>query len=186
MFERYTERARRVIFFSRYEASQFGSTAIEAEHLLLGLLREDRALIHRFLPATAVDGVSRKIEDYIPLRKKVSTSVDLPLSDESKRILLYANEESERLAHRFVGTEHLLLGILREETCFATRVLTEAGLEVCATRDQLAGVRGQPGPPPTMEPLPGDLADRASVHALVDRLPESALGRAHWMLQQLL
>jgi ATP-dependent Clp protease ATP-binding subunit ClpA len=51
MFERYTERARRVIFFSRYEASQFGSTTIETEHLLLGLLREDKNLIHHFVPA---------------------------------------------------------------------------------------------------------------------------------------
>ncbi|HEY4677253.1 MAG TPA: Clp protease N-terminal domain-containing protein, partial [Candidatus Angelobacter sp.] len=63
MFERYTEKARRVIFFARYEASQFGSTHIETEHLLLGLLREDRALTHRFLPGTStVEDIRKQIE----------------------------------------------------------------------------------------------------------------------------
>jgi ATP-dependent Clp protease ATP-binding subunit ClpC len=78
MFERYTEKARRVIFFARYEASQFGSQAIETEHLLLGLLREDKALAHRFLPAKTED-IYRTIETATIKREKVSTSVDLPL-----------------------------------------------------------------------------------------------------------
>ena len=80
MFERYTEKARRVIFFARYEASQFGSPYIETEHLLLGLLREDKALTNRFLRSHAsVESIRKQIEGRTTIREKVSTSVDLPL-----------------------------------------------------------------------------------------------------------
>ena len=75
MFERYTEKARRVIFFARYEASQFGSPYIETEHLLLGLLREDKALTNRFLRSHAsVESIRKQIEGHTTLREKVSTS----------------------------------------------------------------------------------------------------------------
>jgi len=95
MFERYTEKARRVIFFARYEASQFGSPYIETEHLLLGLLREDKALTNRFLRSHAsVESIRKQIEAHTTIREKVSTSVDLPLSNECKRVLAYAAEEA--------------------------------------------------------------------------------------------
>src|SRR5579862_5148186 len=75
MFERYTEKARRVIFFARYEASQFGSPCIETEHLLLGLLREDKALTNRFLRSSAsVESIRKQIEASTTMREKVSTS----------------------------------------------------------------------------------------------------------------
>ena len=107
MFERYTEKARRVIFFARYEASQFGSPFIETEHLLLGLLREDKALTNRFLRSHAsIESIRKQIEGRTPIREKVSTSVDLPLSQECKRVLAYAAEEAERLTHKHIGTEH--------------------------------------------------------------------------------
>ncbi len=76
MFERYTEKARRVIFFARYEASQFGSPYIETEHLLLGLLREDKALTNRFLRSHAsVESIRKQIEAHTTIREKVSTIV---------------------------------------------------------------------------------------------------------------
>jgi ATP-dependent Clp protease ATP-binding subunit ClpC len=138
MFERYTEKARRVIFFARYEASQFGSPYIETEHLLLGLLREDKALTNRFLRSHAsVESIRKQIEGHTTIREKVSTSVDLPLSNECKRVLAYAAEEAERLSHKHIGTEHLLLGLLREEKCFAAEILTERGLRLPAIREEL-------------------------------------------------
>src|SRR5437763_10341888 len=141
MFERYTERARRVIFFARYEASQFGSTTIETEHLLLGLLREDKALTNRFLRSHAsIESIRKQIEGRTTIREKVSTSVDLPLSQECKRILAYAAEEAERLSHRHIGTEHLLLGILREEKSFAAQILQERGLRLSTIREELGRV----------------------------------------------
>ena len=138
MFERYTEKARRVIFFARYEASQFGSPYIETEHLLLGLLREDKALTNRFLRSHAsVESIRKQIEGHTTIREKVSTSVDLPLSNECKRVLAYAAEEAERLSHKHIGTEHLLLGLLREEKCFAAEILVERGLRLPAIREEL-------------------------------------------------
>ena len=109
MFERYTEKARRVIFFARYEAAQFGSPLIETEHLLLGLVREEKALTRRFLRGNAIETLRPEVEKYTMVRDKVSTSVDLPLSNESKRVLAYSAEEAEALGHKHIGAEHLLL-----------------------------------------------------------------------------
>jgi ATP-dependent Clp protease ATP-binding subunit ClpC len=139
MFERYTEKARSVIFFARYEASQFGTPQIETEHLLLGFLQEDKALVSRFVgQQNPYQSIRQQVQNLTPLREPVSTSVDLPLSNESKRILAYAAEEAEKLSHRHIGTEHLLLGILREENCFAAELLKERGLRLSAVREELA------------------------------------------------
>ncbi len=139
MFERYTEKARRVIFFARYEASQFGSPYIETEHLLLGLLREDKALALRFLRSpAAIESIRKQIEAHTTIRERVSTSVDLPLSHECKRVLAYGAEEAERLNHKHIGTEHILLGILREEKCFAAELLHERGLRLAQVREEIA------------------------------------------------
>jgi ATP-dependent Clp protease ATP-binding subunit ClpC len=144
MFERYTEKARRVIFFARYEASQFGSPYIETEHLLLGLLREDKALTNRFLRShTSIDSIRKQIEGHATIREKVSTSVDLPLSHECKRVLAYAAEEAERLSHKHIGTEHLLLGLLREEKCFAAEILRERGLRLSTVREELVRTQSE-------------------------------------------
>jgi ATP-dependent Clp protease ATP-binding subunit ClpC len=139
MFEKYTEKARRVIFFARYEASQFGSPYIETEHLLLGLLREDKALTNRFLPGQGkVEAIRKQIENHTIVREKVSTSVDMPLSNDAKEVLGDATEEAEHLSHRHIGTEHLLLGLLRIETCFAAQILNEHGVRLSAVREELA------------------------------------------------
>src|SRR6478752_5590162 len=140
MFERYTERARRVIFFARYEASQFGSTTIETEHLLLGLIREDKNLTNRFLRNhSSIESVREEIEGRTVIREKVSTSIDLPLSNECKRIIAYAAEEAERLNSYHIGTEHVLLGIFREKKCVAAEILQQIGLRLNTIREELGG-----------------------------------------------
>ncbi|HZH31453.1 MAG TPA: ATP-dependent Clp protease ATP-binding subunit [Pyrinomonadaceae bacterium] len=144
MFERYTEKARRVIFFARYEASQFGAPAIEPEHLLLGLMREDKTLTARFLARAqaSLEAIRKDIEGRAPLREKISTSVELPLAPETKRVLAYAHEESDRLQHRHIGTEHLLLGLLREDRSMAAEILSERGLRLAAVREEVARATG--------------------------------------------
>ena len=144
MFERYTEKARRVIFFARYEASQFGAPAIEPEHLLLGLMREDKTLTGRFFPRAqvSIESIRKEIEGRTLLRDKISTSVELPLAPETKHVLAYAHEESDRLQHRHIGTEHLLLGLLREERSMAAEILYERGLRLNAVRDEIARQSG--------------------------------------------
>jgi ClpA/ClpB-like protein len=139
MFERYTERARRVIFFARYEASQFGNMTIDTEHLLLGLLREDRNLISRWAPnPSSLENIHNEITKRVTIREKIATSIDLPLSMECRRILAYSAEEAERLNHRHIGTEHVLLGILREEKCLAEQILSQFGLNLNVIREELA------------------------------------------------
>lgn len=139
MFERYTEKARRVIFFARYEASQYGSPNIESEHLLLGLLREDRALARLVLGGFGSGGVIRRdIESQIQTRERVSTALEIPLSPESKRILNFAAEEATKLSHAYIDTGHLLLAMLREENCLAARVLAKQGAVLTDLRERIA------------------------------------------------
>jgi catechol 2,3-dioxygenase-like lactoylglutathione lyase family enzyme len=139
MFERYTEKARRTIFFARYEASQFGSPEIEPEFILLGLLREDRALSARFLPSlNTTEGLHREIERHRRPGEKIPTFADLPLSNECKHVLANAAEEAELLGHGYIGPEHLLLGILREEQSFAAKLLQRNGVDIQVVRKDIA------------------------------------------------
>ena len=86
MFERFTEKARRVIFFARYEASQYGSMTIETEHLLLGLFREDQTLARKFLGEKGgAQSLREEIESQITRGERISTSVEVPLSAECKQ-----------------------------------------------------------------------------------------------------
>src|SRR6188472_2051577 len=145
MFERYTERSRRDIFFARYEALQYGSPMISPEHILLGLMREDKTISSRFLPfrnSLTVDAVRREVEDRIVLRDRIPQSAELHLAPETKKILFYANEESRQLKNRHIGPEHLLLGIVREERSIAAEILVQFGLRVQDIREELARQSG--------------------------------------------
>src|ERR1700740_3055658 len=139
MFERYTERARRVLFFARYEASQLGSISIETEHLLLGLIREGKGLTSRIFARShlSLENIRKEIEGRTVFREKVSTSVEIPFSAETKRVLQFAAEEADRLLHNYIGTEHLLLGILREERSVAASILMEKGMRLNTVREDI-------------------------------------------------
>jgi hypothetical protein len=134
MFERYTEHARRVIFFARYEASTAGSPYLEPEHLLLGLLREDPMLRSR-VPSGGIDQIRKRIDASSPPREKISTSVDLPLSDDSKRVLAFAAQESEALHHKVIDCGHLVLGLLHLESSVAVAALQQFGIDAPSHRD---------------------------------------------------
>ncbi|HMI53116.1 MAG TPA: Clp protease N-terminal domain-containing protein [Candidatus Saccharimonadales bacterium] len=139
MSQPFTQMARRVIFFAWYEARQYGSPYIESEHFLLGLLREDLGLVRRFLGPNAVTtDIRAEIEKQIPRREPISASVEIPLSAECKKILNLAVEESDSLAHEWVGTEHILLGILTVKDSLAAGLLQKRGLETQAIRKVLA------------------------------------------------
>jgi ATP-dependent Clp protease ATP-binding subunit ClpC len=139
MMERYTEKARRVMFFAGYEARQSGSPCIETEHLLLGLLREDAVLKKRFIrPHSSPESIWKQIEDHTVKRERVSALIDLPFSTEYTRVLLYAAEEADGLSNQHIGTEHLLLGLMRDENCYAAKILGNAGLNLTAIRQELA------------------------------------------------
>jgi ATP-dependent Clp protease ATP-binding subunit ClpC len=137
MFERYTERARRVLFFARYEASQLGSLSIETEHLLLGLIREGKGLTSRIFARShlSLESIRKEIEGRTVFREKVWTAVEIPFSAETKRVLQYAAEEADRLLHNYIGTEHLLLGLLREERSVAATIVMEKGMRLNTVRE---------------------------------------------------
>jgi enamine deaminase RidA (YjgF/YER057c/UK114 family) len=146
MFERYTERARRVLFFARYEASQLGNISIETEHLLLGLIREGKGLTSRIFGRShlSLEDIRREIEGRNVFREKLATSVEIPFSAETTRVLHYAAEEAERLLHNYIGTEHLLLGILREERSVAASILMEKGMRLNSVREDIVQLLKEP------------------------------------------
>jgi ATP-dependent Clp protease ATP-binding subunit ClpA len=166
MFERYTEKARRVIFFARYEASQFGASQIEAEHILLGLLREDKSpFLRNLCRSLDHESVRRETEGRMISRDRTSVNIDLPLSIEAKRVLTFATEESEKLRHRHIGTEHLLLGLLREESSVAAEILYENGIRLTDVREALERGETSTGPHSTQSlapdwTLPQDIDER--------------------------
>ena len=128
MFERYTEDARKSIFFARYQASVFGSTEITTEELLLGILQADKTTPWK-LSMGEVSEIQKELEEGMRPRERIATSVDLPLSMGSKRVLEYAAEEAERLNHKHIEPLHLVLGLLRVEDSIASNILRKHGME---------------------------------------------------------
>src|SRR5580704_5929889 len=138
MFERYTEKARRVIFFARYEASEFGSPVIDTAHLLLGLVREEKLVCFRWVPRAQPEAIRGAAESWIQRQTKIATNIDLPLSQACKSVLHHAKDEADRLNSKPIGTEHLLLGLLQEE-CKASNLLRELGADVDKLRLRFEG-----------------------------------------------
>jgi ATP-dependent Clp protease ATP-binding subunit ClpC len=139
MFDRYTLSARRVIYYARFEASEFGSSSIDAEHILLGLLREDPALVAQFLgPEDSVEVLRHDVDERKPRQgQKTPVSIDLPLASDAKRVLKHADRESRKLSQ--LDAPHLLLGLLLENECQAAEVLRAHGLNVSAIRERSGG-----------------------------------------------
>ena len=164
MFEKYTEKARRVVFFARFEASQFGCPYIESEHLLLALLREESLLARRLLKGQEkIEAIRKQIEKQTSRGEKTSTSVDLPLSQQCRRVLVYAAKEAEGLNHENIAPLHLLLGLLREEQCVGSKILVENGVTSAQLKQEATL-----SPPGSSAPVGGP------TH--VSRLPASAEG----------
>jgi len=138
MFERYTEAARGVVVSSKHKASHVGSPEIDTEHLLLGLLSKDQTLARRFLGSPwAADLVWRRIEQSGKIGEPIKGPCDLPLSSMCKRALSYAAEEADGLSSKHISTEHLLVGLLREQKCFAAEYLYEHGVRLASVREEL-------------------------------------------------
>jgi ATP-dependent Clp protease ATP-binding subunit ClpC len=147
VFERYTESARRALFFARYELSERGGRVIDTPHLLLGLTRESRwpleAVLAKF--QTSADELQRETAARcVTAVEKVPASQEIPFSPEMKRVLLFAAEEADRLLHDDIGPEHLLLGLLREERSTAASILIAHGLRIDAARTTLVQLLNEP------------------------------------------
>lgn len=146
MFERYTEEARHALFYARYEASQFGSVSIESEHLLLGVIRKPTAAAQAAFESVDVslETLRQEVTSRTTFRKRVTASVEIPFSAETKRILQYAATEADRLLHREISSDHLLLGVLCEERSAAASVLIDRGIRLEAVREIVVRARKEP------------------------------------------
>jgi ATP-dependent Clp protease ATP-binding subunit ClpA len=171
MFERYTEKARRSIFFARYEASQFGSAEIDTEHLLLGLFREDQGLLG-LGPELPLEAIRKRIGSARPGREKISTSIDLPLSQACKLALERGADEAQKFGDEHIRTAHLLIGLLDQE-CFAAQMLHEFGWAVDTLRQAVASSPEPPGAPPSSAGAAPEILRQASgwpTHRVLDAL----------------
>lgn len=138
MFERFTQEARRTIFVARYEASNFGSPFIETEHLLLGILQETHRLAKWFPGDSDVGAeVRAEIEKRMFRKERISTSVEIPLSQEGKKVLTLAMETADRLGHDQIDLEHMLIGILRIEGSPAAQILIARGIKPEVIQEQI-------------------------------------------------
>ena len=140
MLENLTERARRTLFFARYEGARAGAQVIESGHLLLGLLREGDELVEQLLGRFQVEVPQLRagLASAESGAAETGPPGELPLSDECRRILMLGAHEAEVQGQMAVGNEHLLLGMLRLESCTAARLLASHGVSLVAAREELA------------------------------------------------
>src|SRR5687767_3818565 len=141
----FTERVRKVLQMAREEAQRLHHEYVGTEHILLGLIREGEGVAAAVLQNLNVDldEVQQKIEETVKKGKAVTaTGPDLPYTSRAKKVLELAMSEARELNHSYVGTEHLLLGLLREEKGIAAQVLTEAGVNLDAARTETLRLLG--------------------------------------------
>ncbi len=148
MFERFTERGRKVIVYAREEAERRQNDYLGSEHLLLALLRDNEALPVAILKkmGLSVDEVKVEVERNLPTGSNILTFGDIPFTPRAKKVLELAVEEARLLGHSYIGSEHLLLGIIREDDGIAGKILRSLGANLLGAR-QLAinlSLRGQP------------------------------------------
>src|SRR5438105_10875746 len=117
MFERFTERARRVVILAQEEARQLNCSVVVPEHILLGIIREGEGVASKILASIGVerDRIRFNAENAVGMKGSATPNEELTFARPSKKILELALDEAKRLGHSYIGTEHLLLGLIREE-----------------------------------------------------------------------
>ncbi|HKE87173.1 MAG TPA: Clp protease N-terminal domain-containing protein [Vicinamibacterales bacterium] len=171
MFELYDEQARRTLFFARYEASRLGVRAIEADHILLALMREPRSHAGRLLLTLPLPQIRKELESN-RTGQKVDTSVEIPFSAETKRIFQHACDEADGLAQSYIGPEHLLLGLLRERESRPSIMLARYGMQLEGARERIRESYAAAAAGPVVrsaEPVP-----KSAVQAQLEQIIESA------------
>jgi ATP-dependent Clp protease ATP-binding subunit ClpC len=147
----FTERVRKVLAMAREEAARLHHEYVGTEHILLGLIREGEGVAATVLQNLSVelDEIQQKIEETVKKGKAAQTTgPDLPYTSRAKKVLELAMSEARELSHSYVGTEHLLLGLLREEKGIAAQVLTDAGVNLEAARAETLRILGTEMPNP--------------------------------------
>ena len=142
MWQRFTERARRVVFFAQEEAGRLGENYVSTEHLLLGLVRENDSVAARILDRMGVSlgRIRSEIERQVT-RGEGRLGQDMQLTPRAKRVIDLAYDEARQLSNNYIGTEHLLLGLIREGEGLAGRVLSKLSVELEKTRKEVLALQ---------------------------------------------
>jgi len=150
MFNRFTERARKVIILAKEEAKRFNHDYIGTEHILLGLIREGEGVAAVVLQKLGVNlqQIRMEIEKIVKPGPPTVVSGDIPFTPTAKKVIELSSEEARSLGHNYIGTEHILLGLIREGEGVASQVLVNLGLDLGKVREEIAELLGsnmQPG-----------------------------------------
>ena len=139
MFERFTERARRVVVLAQQEARMLNHNYIGTEHILLGLIREGDGVAARALTTMGIslDAVRQAVEDIIGRGTQAPSEGHIPFTPQAKKVLELALTESKALGHHYIGTEHILLGLIRQGDGVAEQVLVKLGADLHRVRQQV-------------------------------------------------
>jgi ATP-dependent Clp protease ATP-binding subunit ClpC len=139
MYELFTDHARKAMYLANQEAIRFNHEYIGSEHILLGLLEEGNGVGANVLKNMGIDlrKIRLEVEKLIPSGPDAETLGKMPQTPRAKIVIEYSLEEARNLGHNYVGTEHLLLGLIREQGGAAAQVLMNLGLELEALRSEI-------------------------------------------------
>jgi len=154
MFNRFTERARKVILLAKEEAKRFNHDYIGTEHILLGLIREGEGVAAAVLQNLGLssDQIRLEVEKLVQLGPSTIVSGDIPFTPKAKKVIELAMDEARNLGHNYIGTEHLLLGLIREGEGIAAQVLVNLGLDLGKVRQEVMELLGSSTPGYTVSP----------------------------------
>src|SRR5947208_1729927 len=144
MYERFTDRARKVMQLANQEAQRFNHEYIGTEHILLGLVKEGSGVAANVLKNLDIDlrKIRLEVEKIVQSGPDMVTMGKLPQTPRAKKVIEYSIEEARNLNHNYVGTEHLLLGLLREQEGVAAQVLMNLGLKLEDVREEVLNLLG--------------------------------------------
>ena len=184
MFKRFTERARRVIILAREEAELYRHEYLGTEHILQGVIKDGGGIAVAIIHKTGADltQLKKELEKNLPRSSSSLIIGDIPFTSRAKKILEYAVEEARSLNHNYIGTEHLLLGLLKEKEGVACRILNGFGVYFDGVKEQIvemfkepaaAAGAGDKGKTPTLDEFSRDLTKMA-----IDGKLDPIIGRA--------
>src|SRR3990167_1485755 len=144
MFDRFTERARKVIILAKEEAKRFNHDYIGTEHILLGLIKEGESVAAAVLQnlGLSLDTIRLEVEKLVQFGPSTIVSGDIPFTPKAKKVIELAMDEARRLGHNYIGTEHLLLGLIKEGEGVASHVLMNVGLDLNKVRAEVIKLLG--------------------------------------------
>ncbi len=175
MFKRFTERARRVIILAREEAERHHHEYLGTEHILLGMLKDGGGIAITVLQKAglSVDQIRLEVERHLPRNANSLIVGEIPFTPKAKKVLEYAVEEARLMGHNYIGTEHLLLGLLKEKEGIAAKVLNNLGIRLVETREKILNLLQEPATKtkeksktPALDEFGRDLTELAQVGKL--------------------